>query len=208
MDKEHYFQSIVRYFLRLRGAPFFLSAQELSLIEAWSKIPIPVPEVLAGIHSAYQNFRAKPGRKRRIFSLVFCRRDVEQSYAAYQNRRVGQNRRIISSGKKSMVVLQEIKDFLSDSSPAVKFLVPVFLQLERRLAQGEINEMGLEQEERNIENLVWCNAQHTEKERIKKELQQLYNLPDCRELEQLIKIKLLKEYRDRHKIPYVSLFYY
>jgi len=208
MDKEQYFQSIIRYFLRLRGAPFFLSAQELNLIETWSKIPIPVPAILEGIKSAYQNYRTRTGPKSRTFSLVYCRREVESVYNGYLSRRVGQKQRIVSAGKKFTEVLKEIKGFLLRSSPKVKFLDPVFLRLEKRLDLGEIDEEGLEQEEEKIEELVWCCAPQADKERIKHELQQSYRVKDNIEWEQLVKIKLLKEYRDRYKIPYVSLYYY
>jgi hypothetical protein len=34
-EKEQYFRLISRRFLRLRGAPFFLSSKELDQIENW-----------------------------------------------------------------------------------------------------------------------------------------------------------------------------
>lgn len=208
MEKEQYFQSITRFFLRLRGAPFFMSAQELSLIESWAKIPIPVPEVLAGISTAYQNYRTKPGKKPRIFSLTFCRREVEQAYKAYQDRRTGRNQRKITAANKYRHVLLAVQDFLKHLSPAVKFLEPVFINLAARLEARDIEEAELEEAEGNIEELVFRHTADNEIERIKTELQRSYGILGKKELAQMLKIKLLKEFRDRHKIPYVSLFYY
>ena len=43
IDSRRYFQEIARHFLARRGAPFFLSAKDLALVEAWERPESPSP---------------------------------------------------------------------------------------------------------------------------------------------------------------------
>jgi len=92
-NQSFYFQTIARKFIELRGTPFFLSSNELSLIEKWEAAGIPLRVVIEGIKSSFSRQRQNQEKgavsRRRIRSLFFCDPDVKQAFTLYRERTVG-----------------------------------------------------------------------------------------------------------------------
>ena len=207
-DKEHYFQSIARHFIQLRGTPFFLSSKELGMIDSWETQGIPLHVVLEGIKAAYENFRKQSRVKARKLSLIFCQREVSRAFEQYRNRKVGQKGRIVPRMEKRNKIRAEVKRFLAEIPEEVLFLQEVFTQLHDSLSQIGTREEKLEEIEEYIERLLWEQVSHREIEQAKKDIQDEFQVREPSELARLAKVKLIKRMRDMFKIPYISPFYY
>jgi hypothetical protein len=68
----NYFTEIEECYRRCRNTPTLLSTLDWALIESWKEAGIPLEAVLLGIERAFEKFRARPRRIRRINSLAYC----------------------------------------------------------------------------------------------------------------------------------------
>jgi hypothetical protein len=88
-EKSFYFQEIARTFFGLRGAPFVLSSRDMVAISSWEEEGIPLRIVLEGIERAFENYRKRAFRGRKIPSLSFCQPEILRTYAEFKDREVG-----------------------------------------------------------------------------------------------------------------------
>ncbi len=205
--RQVYYQTIARYLFELRGAPFFLSPREMEAVGKWEERGIPLDAVLDGLKLAYERFRKKPGGRKKL-TLVFCEPQVLQSFDQYQERRVGTRRSLFSQDEKLTRLQQGVTEFLDGFPDEIRGLHDLFLQVAAELARGDCNEERLEQYDLQVENSLLDFVSPLEKETIASELKAEYPVRDREELERLVRIKLVKSFRDRYKIPHLSLFYY
>jgi len=206
--RSRYFQSIARHFLKLRGAPFFLSSKELDLIETWEKMKIPLQVVLEGIDRAFEKDRLKRVRKRKILSLAFCNLQVLKAFEQFKDRRVGTKNKVVGKEEKKKKAKAEVKRFLENIPCEIDYLREIFSQVLRLLSLNNIDEEELEQKEREIEALLFEKSLDPEKEEVKKEILAEYEFVEEEEFQRVFKLRLLKHLREVYKIPYVSLYYY
>jgi len=75
------------------------------------------------------------------------------------------------------------------------------------LSRKRIPEEELERLDEEIEELLFKNCPQEQKESIKKEISEKLFL-NQEEIFSVYKTRMVKFLRERHKIPYVSLFYY
>jgi hypothetical protein len=66
--RSGYYQTIGKFFIDLRGAPFFLSSKELAIISQWEEMDIPLRIVLEGIKESFE--RGEKGRETKILVEV------------------------------------------------------------------------------------------------------------------------------------------
>ncbi|HYE72044.1 MAG TPA: hypothetical protein VEF04_01885 [Blastocatellia bacterium] len=129
MNYFPYFTDIEDEFIRLRGKHLFLSPLEWSLIETWKQKDIPLRIVLRGINAAFEKFKAKPGRTKKVNSLFYCEQAVEQAFEEFRDAQVGgdhvtaeptnqdfSNSRIIESLESSIDQLRELTSDYSHGS--------------------------------------------------------------------------------------------
>jgi hypothetical protein len=206
--RSRYFQSISRHFLKLRGAPFFLSSKELDLIETWEKMKIPLPVVLEGIDRAFEKERLKRVRRRTILSLGFCNLQVLKAFEQFRDRRVGTRNKVVGKEEKKKKAKAEVKRFLENIPSEIDYLRESFSQVLRLLSLKYIDEEELEQKEREIEVLLFEKSSSPEKEEVKGKILAEYEFVEEEEFQRIFKLRLLKHLRERYKIPYVSLYYY
>ncbi len=88
-ERDRYFREISRAFLARRGAPFFLSPQDLELIAAWDKDGVPLALVLEAIERAFPPAGAAAPSRGRPLPLAFCRNQVRRLLDVRRDRRVG-----------------------------------------------------------------------------------------------------------------------
>lgn len=207
-NRSQYFQSIARHFLKLRGAPFFLSSKELDLIETWEKMKIPLQVVLEGIDRAFEKNRMKRVRKRKILSLAFCNLQVLKAFEQFRDRRVGAKNKVAGREEKRKKARAEVERFLENIPCEVDYLRELFSPVLRMLSLKGINEEELEQKEREIEDLLFDKSLDAEKEEVKREILAEYEFAEEEEFQRIFKLRLLKHLREMYKIPYVSLYYY
>lgn len=202
-----YFQTIARFFFEQRGSPFFLSSKELDVIADWREKRIPIQVVLEGIRDCFTFDRRKPGRKKKIHSLVFCRSFVLRAYESYKERKVGSGlKTVVEAGRKKLLE-KEVKRFLNTCPEEVKELKDMFSKAKKMLSQG-IDEESLEQIEKDVERLLIRIAPDAEKMEIRNEVKKEYADKKGQEHARIFELKIIKHMRDKYKIPHISLYYY
>ncbi len=208
--REEYYRAISQYFFEQRGAPFFLSSQELSLIADWEKMEIPLRVVLDGLRQAFENRRQRPGRQSKFFSLNQCHRFVLEAHKQHRERRIGGER---GGLQKEMLVkkdkiLSEIDRFLADSPCHLDELNHLFAQLRKELSQGNWDEEHIEKTEMQIEEILVNNATSKERKHASNAAVSEYGVMESEEFERVVRLRLIKELRQKYRIPYVSPFYF
>lgn len=206
--RSFYFQTIARHLIEQRGAPFVLSSKELALVSTWEDLGIPLPVVLEGIKSTFEEHRMKPGRKKRIRSLTFCNGRVLEAFEQHNERKVGKKRSTEKKKQKSEMITAEIEKFLHGLPERFHHCVSFYDSARKILAQTTVDEVRLEQIEEEIEATLIKMATNKEKERVLNEVQADLKTTDEKEFNRIYRIRLIKLLRDKYKIPYISLFYY
>lgn len=75
-----YLATIEQFFVVLRRSGLMLSAQDVSLVEAWREAGVPVDAVCRGLARGAERYRASHGSETRLpHTLRFYRRDVEEA---------------------------------------------------------------------------------------------------------------------------------
>jgi len=207
-QRSEYYQSIARYFFKLRGAPFFLSSAELNRVEKWEKMEIPLFVVLEGIKRAFDNYMRKPGRKTKIQTLAYCENQILNAFDQYRDRRVGGERKIRGRTEKKNQAKDEIKKFLDTLPGQIGYLKGAYSRAQRLLSHSHVDEEELERIEGEVEGLIWEHSSEEERERVETDVRSEYKIKEGEEFLRILRIKLVKALRDRYKIPHISLFYY
>ncbi len=206
--RSDYFQSIARHFFKLRGAPFFLSSKELDLVARWEEMGIPLPVVLEGIESSFASLRIKQGRKLKIQSLAYCTHHVLRAFEQHRDRRVGSRKEKVEREEKRKRAKTEVRKFLLSLPLQVNYLKEPYSRAQKLLGRKPVNEEELEWIEEEVEGLIWKNSSEREKEAVKEKLRIEHRFENQEEFQQAFKIKVVKVLREKHRIPYISLFYY
>ncbi|MBE0460840.1 MAG: hypothetical protein IBX60_04315 [Candidatus Aminicenantes bacterium] len=206
--KSQYFQTIARYYMELRGAPFFLSPKEMDLVDRWERKGIPLRVAIEGIKNAF-DVRQKVSRsKKSIFSLSFSHPHVMKSFALYQERKVGGRSKPVMAETQRSKIMEAVKGFLNALPIQVAYLKQVYIQVRNILSKEDLDEKELEELEERIEGLIVQNADEEVMKCMKKEVKVEYELESGDEFNRILRIKLVKHTREKYKIPYVSSFYY
>ncbi len=204
-DRSRYYRDVTALFLRLRGAPFILSARELHLLAAWEKQGIPLNVVQEGIENAFQAFQKASGPDRRPVSLQACDPYVRGAFGQVKDRRAGGRR--LSGGRedKRRAMARAIKDFLEALPIEWAFLRQAFEQALRLIESAGGGEEDLERLETDIEQALASHCPAEEWDRAQKQLG-----PACAagKGKALLRRMALKNIREKYKIPYVSYPYY
>ncbi len=83
-----YFSTIEAEFIRRRGTPFLLSTKDFALMKRWKELEIPVEDVVAGIHDAFDR-REERQAAGRVNSLSYCEGAVLEAWEKGAAARVG-----------------------------------------------------------------------------------------------------------------------
>jgi len=209
-SREKYYRTISQYFLEQRGAPFFLSSKELSVIADWEEKEIPLRVVLDGLRQASESRRQAGGRKAKFFSLDQCHRFVLESHKQHHERRVGEEKRATHDGlsKKKTKILAEINRFLAQPPDRLEEMTRHFAQLRTDLSHGKCDETRLERTDVEIEKHLVSKATPEERQQAVDTVASEFGVTAGEEFDRLVRIRLIKELRSKYEIPYVSPFYY
>lgn len=202
-----YFQTVARFFLEQRGAPFFLSSQEVEIIAGWQKAGVPVKIVLQGIRDSFESRRRRPGRRSRALSLALCQSFVQKAFEAYKERKVGGKRKPSPARDKRKAMKRAISLFLESCPEGIPEIKQVYSRVQRRPLK-DMDESMLEVLEQEVEALLIQQASEEEKKRIRQETLQAFAGSNRGEIDRISDLKLAKYMREKHKIPHLSLFYY
>ena len=206
-ERSEYFQTISRHFFRHRGSPFFLSSKDLDLITRWERMGIPLRVVIEGITRYFESRGSKRDKQSKILSLSYCQAQVVKSFQQYKERKVGSRRNRPDSDDKRKKARAEVKMFLKIAPIPVTFLKNVYSRAYQLLSQRQVDEGRLERLDEEVERLL-----------VEKFLQEdpgggeqkdtNTGRKDNMDQLNISKKRAVKQLRERHKIPYISLFYY
>lgn len=205
--QSQYYQTIAREFVRRRGAPFYLSPRDVGLIAHWEKMRVPLDVVLEGMEMAFENFR-KGGRSAKILSLGFCEYQVMKAFSRHGERKAGGRREPASRDKKRAKLVSEIERFLGALPPDLEDLRASFERALVLVRTGEEGERDLERLDDEVDEALWRGASPQEKKEFLRGAAAEFKGKPNVDLEEVLRTRILKARRERHKIPYVSLFYY
>jgi len=185
--QSFYFQTIAQKFFELRGAPFFLSSNELTLIEKWEAAGIPLRVVLEGI---------------------FCDSFVKQSFALYKERSVGRKPPQPLKMDKKKDIRAGITKFLDQVPRQVVWLESPFKHVKEILTDVNCPEEDLEKAEEHIEALLVAHASPEDHEEAKKEAEISFPEAEKENFQRIFQVTLIKHMRSKYKIPHVAPFLY
>jgi len=206
--RGQYFQTIARHFFRYRGAPFFLSSKDLDLIARWERMRIPLRTVLEGMKQAFEKGPSKFRDQGKVFSLVYCQHHVQKAFEQYQEKKIGRKSLIPEKEEKREKARTDVERFLEIIPPQIQFLRDVYSRALVMLSAQSPDEEELERMEEEVEHLLVENLTAEEVERVKRQIRKEYGSASDEEFFSIWKTNLVKRLRERHKIPYISLFYY
>jgi hypothetical protein len=205
--QSEYYQAIAREFLRRRGAPFFLSPRDLAVIAGWEKKGVPLEVVIEGIGRAFDGIRDL-SRGRKGLSLSFCEAQVRKAMAQHTDRAAGRRKGATPRSAKVGKVREEAERCLRSLQAEDKGLRSLFETASGLLAQVSPDEEALERIDDDVDEILWNRASRSERDGLKREMAREFPGTSPGEIGAAVRTKLVKSLREKHRIPYVSLFYY
>jgi hypothetical protein len=207
-EREQYFQSIARRLFSLRGAPFYLSAREIEIIEAWESQGIPLGTAMEGLKQGYEAFRIRKAGRARKFSLLHCLSHVGRAFDLYQERGVGQRNNSLLPTDKYRQTQAAVKVFLKDLPHPLLSFGGLFHQALDLMSRESGSESRLEELDEKIEDLLFKMASDEDRKKLQREIQSQHGIMEPEELARLVRIQWIKSMRDRYAIPFLAPFYY
>jgi hypothetical protein len=204
-SRSRYFQTLTRHFLGLRGAPLILSPREIQTLREWEKEGIPLYVLLDALDAFFGKVSLRKGGRKGV-RLSHCSGEVRRHYLSFRERRVGGGIPAASADKKSLI-REAAVGFLRDVPEGLDALKPLFHKAQSILRTGELDEEALEDLDAAVEDLLVRKAPAEEEAAIREEIAGL-GLADRDEAERIFRLRLIKHLRSRHRIPYLSPFFY
>lgn len=206
--RSGYYRAIARAFLARRGAPFFLSSQDLALVADWERRRIPLPVVLEGIEKAFE-----PGRgqvRKKILTLNACNSQVKKSFELYRERRVGKSRSRKTGLREDPRnrVHADVSRFLDALPPALPYLEGIYRRAQELLANRETGDALFEELDERVDDLLLRYCSQDDKISLREAAAKDYPGRGPEEILRIFHIKLIKYLREKYKIPYFSFYYY
>jgi hypothetical protein len=206
-DRNRYFRTIAREFLKRRGAPFFLSPRDAEIISGWERRGIPLSVVLEGIERAFE--RTKPGRPDtgKILSLAFCAPKVERAFDIQREKTVGGRRRVTSTADKKRPAAHEAERFLADLPNRFSRLATLYREGLEILSRTEVDEEALEALDDRADEILREAATPEEKAEAAADMAADRSV-DRDGDSPGISLRAALMMRRRYRVPYLALFHY
>jgi len=203
-----YYQAIAKEFLRRRGAPFFLSPKDLTIISGWEEEGVPLDVVLEGIGRSFEPGRG-PSRIRRPSTLAQCQSQVRKALAQHVDRGAGARRKDARPRpEKAARARAESEACLERLPPGDRVLRSLFQAAVDLLSRTTPDEAALERIDEDVDKALWDRASPTEREDARRKMTREpagRSVPDA---EAAVRTRLVKAAREHGRVPYVSLYYY
>jgi hypothetical protein len=202
-----YYQTIAREFLARRGAPFFLSPRDQSMIASWESKRAPLQVVLEGIGRTFDGLMAR-GRGTKGVSLAFCDRQVDAALAQHLDRSAGRGNAAGPGPGKMDRARREVEKGLRGLAPDDREIARLLEAALAVLAAPKPDEAALERIDAEVEELLWGRATVQEKGAAEAEARKGLRGRRPEGFEAMVRRQVVKESRYGRKIPHVSLYYY
>jgi flagellar motility protein MotE (MotC chaperone) len=113
----NYFTEIEEHFRKARGtALFLLSPLDWALIENWKNSGVPLEAVLKGIDEAFEKWRGRKVKSRRVNSLAYCAQAVMEAAQRLSGAGATKARQLAESPFQS----SEIREYLIRAAAAIR----------------------------------------------------------------------------------------
>jgi hypothetical protein len=203
-----YYQQIAQAFFARRGAPYVLSSRDIVTISSWEVMEIPLGAVLEGIERAFDQSRPRLARGRKMSSLSLCQREVMKAFARFRDRKVGRASRESSREEKRKKVRLEVRKFLESLPSELGFLREAYGEALTALSRKNGTEDELERLDEKIEKLIIREAEAEERDETEKRVRADFPGRRQADVQEISRLRLIKRWRVKYRIPYLSLFYY
>ena len=208
-ERSFYFQEIARAFLGLRGAPFVLSSRDMVTIASWEEKRIPLRVVLEGLERAFEKHRKRRGAEgRKMSSLAFCEAEILRAYAEYMDRGVGLAGKMDSQEGKKKKIRAEVKRFLDAMPPEARIVEDVYREALAVLGRKDAREDALERLDARAEVLIDRFADSVFRTDVEKRVRAGFPGRPADELRGIFLTELVRRWREKYRVPYLSTFYY
>ncbi len=206
--RQDYYQKIARAFLKHQPSLFFIPPRDLELISEWEKLNLPLEVILEGIDRAFAR-RLAGWRRKNIYSLSQCEKEILKAYAQHQERLVGQQApQAGRPAEKAARIRQEIQpclEALPGDWPAVRQI------LEEALAALQADppeEARLEALDEELDRVLYELTPEAERKKALEAARQDYPGRTDNQLEEIGRTRIAREKRQLLKLPRLALFYY
>jgi len=206
-ETSRYLQAVSRFFVEHRGAPFFLSPEEINTIMEWKNMGIPLQIVREGIVSCFASRRKRPGQKRKILSLSFCQPSVLKGYEAYRERKIGLSGKSFRKEDKRRELKKAVENFLTACPDKFPDMKEIFSRVLDLISQ-DVPEEIFEDLENEVETLAAGMASDAEKEQVRTAVMTEFAGRSSQEKERIQHLMLIKHVRGKYAIPHIPLYYY
>lgn len=164
--------------------------------------------VLEGIERAFERPRPRPARGRKMSSLSFCQPEVMKAYNEFRDRKVGRDRKERSREEKRKKIQLELQKFLESLPPEVEFLREAYREALAALSRKNVVEDTLERWDEKIEKLILRQAEADDRGEMEKRIRADFPGRPAAELDEICRLRLIKRWREKYRIPYLGFFYY
>jgi hypothetical protein len=179
------------------------------MLSSWEEKGIPLRVVLDGMERAFEKYRKRPGAGgRKISSLAFCESEILRAHAEHRDRGVGRPGKRESREEKRRRIKAQVQRFLLSMPPETAFVGEVYREALSVLSRKSAAEEALEQLDAKAEELISRHADAATRAEIEKQVRADFPGRPAEELRGLFLTELVRRWRERYRIPYVSLFYY
>jgi hypothetical protein len=206
--RSFYFREIARVFFGLRGAPFVLSSSDMVAISSWEGMGIPLRIVLEGMERAYERYRTNAVGGRKMSSLSYCGPEILKAYAEFRDRAIGRFEKGESREQKRRKIRAEVQRYLDSSPPGTGFLGEVFREAKSVLSRRGAAEETLERLDARVEKLIANEADPVIRAEVEKRVRADFPGRPPEELRRILIIELVKRWREKYRVPYLSYYYY
>lgn len=141
-------------------------------------------------------------------ALSFCDSEVMRAFGEYRERKVGRFSKVVTRDEKRKKARAEIERFLRALPPEVSTVKAICTEALCLLSDKAVAEEALEKLEEKLEGLLFQAVPERDRAAIQKLVQAEFKGRPREELEEISRLRLVKMWREKHKIPHLSLFYY
>lgn len=206
--RQDYYQKIARAFLKHQPAIFFIPPRDLELISEWEKLGLPLEVIIEGIDRAFAR-RLAGRRKKNIYSLSQCEKEILKAYAQRQERLVGQQAPLAQDpAGKAARVLQEVHSCLETLPPELSEVRRILEEARAALQANPPEEARLEALDEELDRALWDLTPEPEKQQSLAAARQDYPGRTDSQLEEIRQTRVARERRQQLRLPRLALFYY
>jgi hypothetical protein len=177
-------------------------------ISSWEERGIPLRIVLEGMERAFEKYKRRAVRGQKMPSLSFCETEIARAHAEHRDRGIGRADRGESRDAKRKRIRAEVERFLKSMPRETDFLGEVYREALTVLSRKEASEEALERLDAKAEDLIARLSDPSIQAEVEKQVRAGFPGRPPEELRRISLLELVKRWREKYRIPYLTYFYY